>query len=98
MAPPSDSRSEPQNARPERLPHVHAGGFDPFPLPADQLSAKEIIQRLLLPLPAKPQWLCRLQIAHHREELALLAPVDFVHPHLSERRLAPLRLPSLQIT
>ena len=86
------------HAEPERLPHVDARRLDPFPLPADQLATKEIVQRLLLPLPAKPQWLRRLQIAHYRQKLALLAPVDFVHPHLPQRRLAPLRVPSLQIT
>src|SRR5262249_2539288 len=82
-------------AEPERLPHVDARRLDPFPLPADQLATKEIIQRLLLPFPAKPQWLGRLQIAHYREKLALLAPVDFVHPHLSQRWLASLRVPPL---
>ena len=71
------------DAQPERLPHVYAYRLHPFPLPAHQLAAKEIIQRLLFPLPAKPQRLGGLQIAHHREELALLAPVDFVYPHLS---------------
>src|SRR5260370_13685275 len=70
-------------AEPEGLPHIDARRLDPFPLPADQLPPKEIFHRLLLPLPAKPQWLRRLQIAHYRKELALLAPVDFVHPHLS---------------
>jgi hypothetical protein len=71
------------HAEPERLPHIDARRLDPFPLPADQLATKEIIQRLLLPLPAKPQGLRRLQIAHYREKLTLFAPVDFVHPHLS---------------
>jgi hypothetical protein len=45
------------NAQPEWLPHVHTHRLDPFPLPADQLAMKEIVQRLLLPLLAEPQWL-----------------------------------------
>ena len=52
-----------------------------------ELAAKEIIQRLLLALPAKPHRLRRFQMAHYREKLALLAPVDFVDPHLSQRWL-----------
>src|SRR5450432_1565935 len=85
------------NAQPERIPHVYAYRLQPFPLPADQLATKEIIQRLLLALPAKPQRLARFQIAYHRQELALLAPVDFVHSHLSQREPPPLRFPSFQI-
>src|SRR5262249_11613352 len=41
------------HAEAERLPHVHARRLDPFPLPADQLAAKELTHRLLLALPAK---------------------------------------------
>src|SRR5579872_1420786 len=41
-----------------------------FRCPATQLAAKEFIQCLLLALPAKPQRLRCLQIAHYREKLA----------------------------
>src|SRR6202050_1745040 len=84
-------------AQPERLPHVYAGGLDPFPLAADQLAPKEIIQRLPLPLLAEPQRFGRLQIAHHGEKLTLLAPVYLIDPHLPQRGLLPRRLPALQV-
>ena len=38
--------------------------------PVGCLQLEEIIQRLLLSLPAKPQRLARLQITYHRQELA----------------------------
>src|SRR5450756_624120 len=85
------------DAQPKRLPHVHAYRLDPFPLPADQLATEVIIQRLLLPLPAKPQRLARFRIAYHPPYLVLLSPVDYTHPHPSKRWLAPLGVPSLLI-
>ena len=70
-------------AQAERLPHIDACGLNAFPLATDQLGTKEIIQRLFLPFPAKPQRLGSFQIAHYRKELALLAAIDFVHTHLT---------------
>src|ERR1039457_6462538 len=43
------------DAQSERFPHVDTDRLDTFPLPADQLATKELVQRLLLPLLAKPQ-------------------------------------------
>jgi hypothetical protein len=84
-------------AFPEWFPHVHARCLDPLPLATHQLAAKELIQRLLLPLLAEPQRLARLQIAHHRQKLVLLALVDLIDTHLSQRWLPPPRFPSLQV-
>ncbi len=71
------------DAQTERLPHVHARRLNPLPLPAIQLAPKEFIQCLFLALPAKPQRLRCLQIAHNGEKLALLASVQLIHAHLS---------------
>src|SRR4051794_31169975 len=57
---------------------------------------RKLVQRLLLPVSAKPQWLAGLQIAHYREKLVALSPVNLIHAHLSQRWLASLRVPSLQ--
>src|ERR1035441_609313 len=68
-----------------------------LPLPADQLATKELVQRLLLPLLAKPQRFAGFQIAHHGQEFTFLAPVQFIDPHVPQRRVPPLRVPSLQV-
>src|ERR1035441_4836547 len=85
------------DAQPERLPHVYTHRRNAFPLPADQLGAEILIQRLLLPLFAKPQRLAGFQIAHHGQELVFLAPIDLIDTHLPQRRLPPLGIPSLQV-
>src|ERR1017187_9162699 len=41
--------------------------------------------------------LAGLQIAHHRQEFAFLAPVQFIDPHVPQRRVPPPRVPSLQV-
>src|SRR6516165_1164257 len=43
------------NAFAEWLPHVHTRRLNSFPLPAVQLGTEELVQRLLLSLPAEPQ-------------------------------------------
>src|SRR5678815_4667877 len=48
-------RSPLLNAEPERFPHVDTGSFDAFALPASQLRAEILIQRLFLPVLPKPQ-------------------------------------------
>src|SRR5471030_265370 len=62
-----------------------------------QLAAKEIVQRLLLPLLAEPQRLARLQIAHHRQKLILLTLIDLIDAHLPQRWLPPSGFPSLKV-
>jgi hypothetical protein len=84
------------DAQPERFPHVYTDSLNAFSLPADQLATEVLVQRLLLPLLAKPQRLGRFQIAHHRQELVFLATVDLIHTHLPQRWLPPFRIPSLQ--
>src|SRR5579862_394562 len=85
-------------ALPEGLPHVHASDPDRAALEGAQLRREKLIQRLFLSLPAKPQRLTRLQIAHHSEELLLLAQMNLIHSHLPQSRLSPPLRPSLQIT
>src|ERR1039458_8373696 len=58
---------------------------------------KVFIQRLLLALLPKPQRLRSFQMAHHRQKLVLLAPVQFIHPHMPQRRLPPAGLATLQV-
>src|SRR5207245_10378323 len=84
-------------AFPEWVPHVLTRCLGPFPLPAHQLAAKDIVQRLLLPLLAEPQRLARFQIAHHRQKLALLALVDLIDTHLPQGWLPTFGFPSLQV-
>ena len=55
------------------------------------------VERFLLSLQAEPQRLTGLQVAHHGNELDLLAHVDFVHAHLLQRRLAPFGRPPFQV-
>jgi hypothetical protein len=71
--------------------------LDAFALAAPHLRFKELVQRFLLPLHAKPQRLTGLQVAHHRQKLVALAAVNLIHTHLPERRLAPLGNPSFQV-
>jgi hypothetical protein len=85
------------DAQPVRLPHVHTRGLDAAPLPATQLLPEELIQRLLLPLPPKPQRLGSFQVAHHSEKLLFLPHMDLVHAHWSQCRSAPLGRPSFQM-
>jgi hypothetical protein len=84
------------DAQPKWLPHVDTRRLNAFPLPTDQLGTEILIQRLLLPLLAKPQRLAGVQIAHHGQKLVFLAPVDLIDTHLPQRRLPPLGIPSLQ--
>src|ERR1035441_1928159 len=55
---------------------------------AIQFGPEEFIQRLLLAFPAKPERLAGCQIAHHGQELVLLALVDLIHPDLPQHRFA----------
>src|ERR1022692_2907676 len=88
-----DSRT----AAAKRLPHVHTHRLNPAALSNAQLATKTIIQRLLLALLPKPQRLPSLQIAHHRQKLVPLPLVQLVHPHVSQRRLPPAGLATLQV-
>jgi len=90
-------RNPTQNARGERLPHVHAGRRDPAPLHTAQFRPEELVQRFPLAALAKPQRFARLQIAYHGQELLRLPQVDLVHPHLPQHRPLPALGPSLQI-
>ncbi len=77
--------------------HVHTSSTYCTPLESAQLRLEELIQRFFLPFPPEPQWLARVQIAHHREELLLLPQVDLVYTHLPQRRLPPALRPALQV-
>jgi len=44
-----------ENARGERLPHVHTGSLDPAPPQRAQFDPEELVQRFLFPLPPKPK-------------------------------------------
>src|SRR6516225_6380496 len=68
-----------------------------MPLAAAQLFLEKCIQGFLLAFPSEPQRLAGFQVAHHRQELLLLADVDLIHAHLPECRFAPTSRPSLQI-
>src|ERR1039457_142034 len=57
-----------------------------------KLHPKVIVQGLLLALPAKPQRLRGFQVAHHRQELVLLALVQFIHSHMPQRWRPPAGL------
>src|SRR5580700_8491050 len=67
-------------ALPKRFPHVHARGSNRTSLKRTQVFREELVQRLFLPLPSKPQRFSRLQIAHHCEEFLFLPQMDLVHP------------------
>ena len=84
-------------AETKRLPHIYAGRLDAFPLPASQLSSEVFVQRLFLPFPSHPQGLAGFQIAHYCEKLVLLSPVNLIHSHLLERRLAAMLVPPLEV-
>src|SRR5262252_7041279 len=84
-------------AETKRLPHIYAGRLDAFPLPASQLSSEVFVQRLFLPFPSHPQGLAGFQIAHYSEKLVLLSPVNLIHSHLLERRLAAMLVPPLEV-
>src|SRR6202040_1088318 len=49
------------------------------------------------PFAPEPQRVTRCQIAHHGEELLLLAQIDLIHSHLPQRRLPSFPCPALQI-
>src|SRR5512138_394691 len=63
-----------------------------------QLLFEEAVQRLFLTISAEPQRLAGFQIARHRQELLLLAEMDFIDAQLPQRRPFPLRRPALEIT
>jgi hypothetical protein len=67
------------------LPHVQAHGADRPPLVGRQRLGEEPIQRLALALPAHPQRLPRLQVAHDRQELVAFAEIDLIHPQVPQR-------------
>ncbi len=73
----------------ERFPHIHAGSLYCAALKGAQLLGEELVKRFLLPLGAEPERLGGLEIAHHRDELLLLAQKALVHAHLPQGRLAP---------
>jgi hypothetical protein len=50
------------DAQPEWFPHIDTDSLDALPLSADQFATEEFIQRLPLPLLAKPQRLRRVSI------------------------------------
>ena len=79
------------------LPHVDAGGLYCAALKGAQLLLKKLIERLLPAFRAEPERLGGLKIAHHGNELLLLAQIDLVHAHLPQGRLAPLLRPTCQI-
>src|SRR5437763_6862601 len=90
------SRNPLRHTEPERFPHVHAGRLNAFALTAAQLRSEELVQRFLLPLLAKPQWLAGLQIAHYGKKLVDLPPINLIYAHLPERRRTSRCHPSLQ--
>ena len=65
--------------------------------PRLQLRPEVLVQRLLLPLLPKPQRLAGFQIAHYRQKLVLLPPVDLIHAHLFQRWLTAPLVPTFQI-
>ena len=44
-------------AQTERLPHVHTACLDTLAAPPTQFGPEKLVQRLLLPVSAEPQWL-----------------------------------------
>ena len=79
-------------------PGQHTGGLNAFALPTAQFGPEELVQRFLLPLLAEPQRLAGFQVAHHSEKLVVLSPVDLVHSHLFQCRLAASLVPSFEVT
>src|SRR5271157_5347381 len=82
---------------PERIPHIHAGGLDSAALEGTQPLLEELIEGLFLPVLSEPQRLGGIQIAHHGDELLLLAQVNLVHSHVAQGRLLTTFRPTLEI-
>jgi len=66
----------------ERLPHVDTGVLHSSALKGTQSLGEGPIERLVLALGAEPERLADAQIAHHGDELLLLAQKDPAHSHL----------------
>src|SRR5271157_4703026 len=84
-------------AHPIGFVHIHTGRLNGTALKSTQLGLEKLVQSCFLPLPPEPQWLPRLQITHHREELLFLPQIDLVYPHLPQRRLPSCCRPALRI-
>jgi hypothetical protein len=85
-------------APPEGLPHIHARCRDSRSLTSAQFGLEEFIQGFFLPVPAEPDWLAALQIAHNGDELLLLAQMNFIHAHQLQCGFTPRCRPALQVT
>lgn len=72
------------DTEPERRLHVHATSFNALPRTAPQLRSEELVERLFLPISAKPQRLTRLQIADHRKKFG-----KSIRPHRALRQTEP---------
>jgi hypothetical protein len=71
--------------------HIYTSRLNSFPLWGTQLGSEKLIEGFLFAILAEPQGLPGLQVADHSDEFHLLAKVDLIHTHLSQRFLAPCK-------
>src|SRR5258707_5707918 len=86
------------DALPKWVPHVHTGRSHSAALKGTQLRLEELVERLLPAFRPEPYRLAAVQVAHHGDELLLLAKKDLVDPHLPKCWFAPRLSPTCQIT
>src|ERR1700739_1675588 len=82
---------------PERIPHIYTGGLNRATLEGTQPLLKELIEGVFLSVLSEPHRLAGIKIAHHGDELLLLAQVNLVNAHVAQGGLLAAFRPTLKI-